>query len=192
MQRLVCLICRADVLPGKKLLKSGQAADTASESSISVVDVDSDSHVGSEDFIVDEDEDEASPGHLLPAAFRMTSHQDLEYSFKLISQYFTHLVVDGPAFVSEKNSTYFRPAFHALARKIQSQKDSSVTSSVWPNEFKHSLEKYPDLVINYLDDAVPGCDACRISGRMSKYEGNLKGEPYDPETFEVSVPANTC
>lgn len=30
-----------------------------------------------------------------------------------------------------------------------------------------------------------GCDACHLSGRMSKYEGRLEGRAYDPETFEV-------
>lgn len=93
--------------------------------------------------------------------------------------------MDGPDFVSQKDRHYFKGAFHAFDRKMQGTKDSSVTSSVWPIAFKESLETYPELQINYLDEAIEGCDACHIGGRMSKYEGILKGTPYDPETFEV-------
>ena len=29
-----------------------------------------------------------------------------------------------------------------------------------------------------------GCDACHISGRFSKFQVRLEGDPYDPETHE--------
>ena len=164
-----------------------------------------------EDFIDDDSEiDEAYDDRLLPgtcaipftlavhqayvlirgldvaAQFRMSSHQDLEHHFKVISQYFVHLVVAGPEFAREADTSYFKTALEAFRRRFQGMKDSLITSSVWKPAFKESLEVYPELIIGTLDEALMGCDACHLSGRMSKYEGRLEGSPYDPETFEVS------
>jgi hypothetical protein len=119
------------------------------------------------------------------AQFRMSSHQDLEHHFKVISQYFIHLVVTGPNFTEESESSYFKTALEAFRRRFQGMKDSLITSSVWKPEFKKSLEVWPEFIIGHLDEAVMGCDACHLSGRMSKYEGRLEGRAYDPETFEV-------
>lgn len=115
----------------------------------------------------------------------MSSHQDLEHHFKVISQYFIHLVVSGPEFAREADTSYFKTALEAFRRRFQGMKDSLITSSVWKPKFKESLEVYPDLIIGTLDEALMGCDACHLSGRMSKYEGRLEGRAYDPETFEV-------
>lgn len=146
-----------------------------------------------EDFIVQDSEGEAEfDARLLPAEFRMSSYQNLEHHFKVLSQYYIHLAVTGPSFASSSTHHYFKSALEAFRRRFAGTLDSLVTSSVWKPDFKHSLETYPDFIVGVLDEAVPGCDACHLSGRMSKYEGRLEGEAYDPETFEVGECLRLC
>jgi hypothetical protein len=119
------------------------------------------------------------------AEFRLSSYQDLEHHFKVISQYFTHLVVSGPTVISQSNSHYFKSALEAFRRRFQGTKDSLIASSVWKPGFRKSLETFPEFVVHELDEAVMGCDACHLTGRLSKFEGNLSGREYDSKTFEV-------
>lgn len=119
--------------------------------------------------------------------FRMSSHEALEHHFKVLSQYFIHLIVSGPSFVKQSQTSYFRVALSSFRKKISSTKDSSVTSSVWPTRFKNALEKYPEFGCEMLEEAVPGCDACKIGGRLSKYLGRCSGDPYDKQTFQDIV-----
>lgn len=84
----------------------------------------------------------------------------------------------------EASNSYFKPSLHNLRRTMQAIKDSTVTSSVWPTSFKKALETYPEFDSEVLDEAVPGCDACRKAGRVSKYLGRVGGRPYDRKTFK--------
>jgi hypothetical protein len=115
----------------------------------------------------------------------MSNYQDLEHHFKVISQYFIHLVVSGPTFVRQAETNYFKTALEAFRRRFRGTRDSLITSSVWKPEFKRSLERYPEFVIADMDEGVMGCDACHLTGRISKYEGRMEGRSYDEETFEV-------
>lgn len=117
--------------------------------------------------------------------YQMARYQNLEYHFKVISQFLIHLIIRGPAYARERKKQYYRASYEAISRKLQSQKDSLVTSSVWKPDFKTSLETYPELIISYLDEVEYGCDACHLTGRLSKFSGELQGKAYDPETFEV-------
>jgi len=79
---------------------------------------------------------------------------------------------------------YFSVPLQIARRKITGMRDSLVTSSVWRTEFKKPLEMYPDLETVRMDFAVPNCDACHLSGRLSTLIGRCLGEPYDRLTFE--------
>jgi hypothetical protein len=115
----------------------------------------------------------------------MARYQNLEYHFKVISQFLIHLLIRGPSYARERKKQYYRASYEAISRKLQSQKDSLVTSSVWKPDFKTSLETYPELVVSHLDEIEYGCDACHLTGRLSRFSGELRGKAYDRETFEV-------
>ncbi|KAG8699975.1 hypothetical protein FRC08_004997 [Ceratobasidium sp. 394] len=66
-------------------------------------------------------------------------------------------------------------------------RDSLVVSSVWTSSFKEALNSHPELNIFDLEFAVPGCSACRISSRTSRFKGTLTGDNYDRDTFEPVV-----
>jgi hypothetical protein len=118
--------------------------------------------------------------------YQMGRYQNLEYHFKVISQFLIHLVIRGPSYAQERKKPYYRQSYDAISRKLQGQKDSLVTSSVWKTDFKKSLETYPEFVVGRLDEVEYGCDACHLTGRLSKFVGDLRGSAYDRETFEVS------
>ena len=83
--------------------------------------------------------------------------------------------------------SYFYAALSTVRRKIMGMRDSLITSSTWQPEFKRVLEKYPVFGLAEIAFAVPGCDACKLGGRMSKLVGRLSGQPYDRYTFEVWI-----
>lgn len=117
----------------------------------------------------------------------MGRYQNLEYHFKVISQFLIHLVIRGPSYAQERKKPYYRQSYDAISRKLEGQKDSLVTSSVWKTDFKKSLETYPEFIVGRLDEVEYGCDACHLTGRLSKFVGDLRGNAYDRETFEVST-----
>lgn len=131
-----------------------------------------------------------SPRSILPPVhaeqYQMARYQNLEYHFKVISQFLIHLIIRGPTYARERKKQYYRASYDAISRKLQGQKDSLVTSSVWKPDFKSSLETYPELVVSHLDEIEYGCDACHLTGRLSRFSGELRGKAYDRETFEVS------
>ena len=129
--------------------------------------------------------DEATQSNTLAVEFRMSSFQNLEHHFKVIAQYFVHLAVVGDDYATEQDTTYYRAAFRAFQKKLDGTKDSMVTSSIWRTKFKTALETYPEFECRKLDEAVEGCDACQMGGRMSKFIGCLEGQAYDRKTFSV-------
>lgn len=66
-------------------------------------------------------------------------------------------------------------------------RDSLVAGSTWKPRFRKTLDTYPHFESQHLDFAVLGCDACNLGGRKSTIQGRLSGEPYDPQSYEVSV-----
>lgn len=131
--------------------------------------------------------------HILAVSveFRMASFQSLQHHAKVIFQYFVNLAVAGDSYASEKDAAYYKVAFRAFEKKLNGMKDSTVTSSVWRPNFKRALESYPEFNVITLEEAVEGCDACHIGGRMSKFIGQLGGDKYDRKTFSVSKPGMT-
>ncbi|KLO18785.1 hypothetical protein SCHPADRAFT_865968 [Schizopora paradoxa] len=166
-----------DVIPGAR-------PDRGRKNKRSVSDADEDE----DDFIVD-DADQ-SPTSILPSAYSMNQHQDMSHHFKIACQYFVHLAVtpeeDRPRIADElltRQDDYFSIPLSNLRRKFSSIRDT-ITSSVWRPDYTRVLRKFPDFEVITMDFAVPYCDACRISGRKSKYIGRASGSPYDPKTFE--------
>lgn len=138
-------------------------------------------------FIVEDDNTEAPD---LPVEFSMNTHQDLVHHFKIICQLFVHLAVhkvdDRGAVMNELlRKDYFSVPLNVTRRKLTGMRDSLVTSSVWRPDFKRPLETYPVFETIRLDFANPGCDACRLGGRLSTLLGRLSGPQYDKVTFET-------
>ncbi|RDB21388.1 Uncharacterized protein C17H9.06c [Hypsizygus marmoreus] len=153
----------------------------------SLFDEDSDaSH--SSDFIVEDDGTMAAP---LPMQFSMESHQDLDYQFKKIFQFFVHIAVrpakERREYMKEqfRKEEYFSVPLQTARRKISGLRDSLVASSVWRPDFKKPLETYPEFDLIPLDFAVPACDACHLGGRISTLIGRLSGLPYEKWGFEI-------
>ncbi|OCH94983.1 hypothetical protein OBBRIDRAFT_884303 [Obba rivulosa] len=137
-------------------------------------------------FIV---EDDGAVAPELPAEFSMNTHQDLMHHFKIICQLFLHLAVqkagDREAAMAELlQKEYFSVPLQVTRRKLDGLRDSLVASSVWRQDFKNSLARYPEFELTHLDYTVPGCDACHLGSRLSTLEGRLSGDPYDRTTFE--------
>ncbi|KAG6814365.1 hypothetical protein H0H92_010951 [Tricholoma furcatifolium] len=154
---------------------------------------DGDSEDNSDDFIVEDD----NPGVALPMEFSMESHEDLDYQFKKIFQFFVHIAVR-PAkerhyFMKDQiqKEQYFSMPLQMVRRKLSGLRDSLVASSVWRPEFKKSLATYPRFELLPLSFAVPSCDACHLGARMSTLLGRLSGFPYDPLGWEVKDKAQT-
>lgn len=95
-----------------------------------------------------------------------------------------HILPHGVWFVTAEDD-YFYAALSTVRRKMMGMRDSLITSSTWQAKFKRVLEKYPVFSMVGMDFAVPGCDACNLGARMSKFVGRVSGQPYDRSTFEV-------
>ena len=85
---------------------------------------------------------------------------------------------------------YFSLPVQIIRRQLGSLRDSLVASSVWKPHFRKALETHPEFSLTMIDFAVPDCDACRLSGRLSTMCGRLDGSPYDRYTFEASSSSN--
>ncbi|KAJ3559106.1 hypothetical protein NM688_g538 [Phlebia brevispora] len=194
----------------EKLKKKKRGESVASASSKSEADSDSDEYAApfsharpdSEDkdndngpeevedeelsSFIEDDGDTVSPA--LPAEFSMNTYQDLVHHFKIICQLFVHLAVqqlkNRRAFMERSlRDEYFFIPLQIARRKIEGMRDSLVASSVWRSNFKKTLTTYPEFETIGLDFAMPGCDACRLGGRLSTLVGRVRGEPYDRTTF---------
>jgi hypothetical protein len=108
------------------------------------------------------------------------------------------LVIAGPACLplSSANEQYFIPRLDYMRRKLDGLRTSVVQSQIWRREFVKAMQSgsvfaklmvaFPHLHTNYMDELYDGCDACHMSGRMSRFEAILDGHQYDVATFEVS------
>ncbi|KAI5899468.1 uncharacterized protein SCHCODRAFT_02483637 [Schizophyllum commune H4-8] len=138
-------------------------------------------------FIV---EDDGAAPVQLPAAFSLDTFQDLAHQFKKIFQFFCHIAVQPPDerhdFMEHalKNEEYFAVPLKMFRRKLIGLRDSLVAGSLWRADFKKALEIFPEFELVQMEYAVPDCDACHISTRMSTRIGRLVGYPYDPLGFQ--------
>ncbi|CAE6477316.1 unnamed protein product [Rhizoctonia solani] len=144
------------------------------------------------DSWIEDDLDGGAPAAVLPEAYSMLGHQSLAHHFKVVMQLFVHLAClkakERLEFRKDKrNDQYFGLALRALRRKMDGLRDSLVTSSKWTSGFKKALNTHPELEIHDLEFTVPGCGACRISSRLSRFKGALSGEDYDRDTFEWNL-----
>ncbi|EMD38402.1 hypothetical protein CERSUDRAFT_113556 [Gelatoporia subvermispora B] len=147
---------------------------------------DEDREAANDSFIV---EDDSVVVPELPAEFSMNTHQDLMHHFKVICQLFLHLAVQQPgdrddAMDELLNNQYFAVPLQVTRRKLDGMKDSLVASSVWRQDFKRSLARYPEFELMQLDFTIPGCDACHLGSRLSTLQGRLSGSPYDRTSFQ--------
>ncbi|KDQ07905.1 hypothetical protein BOTBODRAFT_38344 [Botryobasidium botryosum FD-172 SS1] len=137
-------------------------------------------------FIVQDDDSSIQ----LPDEFSMDAHQDLSHHFKVICQLFVHMACKPASkrldLVEQLiQESYFSIPLAVARRKLSGIKDSLVTSSVWTTKFKRTLELRHNLTLTYLEYAVPGCDACRLGGRLATVVARLTGKQYSKETYEV-------
>ncbi|KAI5828932.1 hypothetical protein K523DRAFT_243374 [Schizophyllum commune Tattone D] len=150
-------------------------------------DAESEASESGASFIV---EDDGAAPVQLPAAFSLDTFQDLAHQFKKIFQFFCHIAVQPPDerhdFMEHalKNEEYFAVPLKMFRRKLIGLRDSLVAGSLWRADFKKALEVFPEFELVQMEYAVPDCDACHISTRMSTRIGRLVGYPYDPLGFQ--------
>ncbi|WVQ76225.1 hypothetical protein IAR50_005890 [Cryptococcus sp. DSM 104548] len=136
------------------------------------------------DFIEDDGQDPA--GYELPAQFAGARGQSEETKFRIVFQYFLYLAMHGPERardLPEKEKTYFEPFLDSMRTRMTDYRNSRVRSQAWRQELVRKLSKYPYFCVQFVDPE-PGCDACNMSGRISRFALSLEGRPYDPVTFE--------
>ncbi|TDL27494.1 hypothetical protein BD410DRAFT_782581 [Rickenella mellea] len=168
---------KMDIIPGAKCDYNEGNLDRRSES---------DSEDGG--FIVEDGPDTNSPE--LPAAFSMSTHQDMSHHFKIVCQLMLHLATSPPecrkdSVIQLTQLEYFLVPLQITRRKVSGIRDS-IASSVWTPDFIRALKMFPEFSLTSLDFAIPHCDACNLGGRLSTIIGRLDGLPYDPLTYESS------
>lgn len=106
------------------------------------------------------------------------------------------LVIAGPECLplNRANEEYFIPRLKYMRRKLSGIQTSVVQSQIWRPDFVKAMQSglsktkltsaFPHLHSNYMDELYDGCDACHMSGRMSRFEVILDGRRYDDVTFE--------
>ncbi|WWC66782.1 uncharacterized protein I206_100687 [Kwoniella pini CBS 10737] len=122
----------------------------------------------------------------LPHEFSSNSAQTPEFKFKVVFHYLVMIVMKGKrAFpLSSEAANYFKPQLNQFRNRMESYRDLRVASQIWRMNFKRALKKYPLFDVEELLHAEPGCDACHMGGRMSKFRVNLDGDQYNPETHQ--------
>ncbi|QRV85807.1 hypothetical protein RhiJN_13825 [Ceratobasidium sp. AG-Ba] len=138
---------------------------------------------------IDNDDDELN-ATALPDEFSMRTRQPLAYEFKVVIQLFVHLALMRPEerrpFRETKEYDQYSGVFlRRLRRRLDGLKESLVASSAWTAQFKKALDTHPELATSDLGYPTPGCEACRISSRVSTWQGTLSGDYYDQVTFEL-------
>ncbi|KAH8833605.1 hypothetical protein DL96DRAFT_1810022 [Flagelloscypha sp. PMI_526] len=143
------------------------------------------SNSSSSDFI--EEDDNAAVE--LPAEYRQV--EDLVTMFKKVFQFFVHVAARDPderrIFMQdqlESEDVYFALPYRALQKKLSGTRDSLVASSIWPPDFRGPLETYPGLSIVDLKFAERGCNACKLSSRISTKCARVSGMRYDYYGFQ--------
>ncbi|WVQ62601.1 uncharacterized protein L199_000747 [Kwoniella botswanensis] len=137
-----------------------------------------------DDFIVADDS--MAVQVQLPHEFSVDSAQTPEFKFKVVFHYLVMLVMRGKkAFpLSSESSDYFVPQLAHFRDRMTGYRQLRVRSQIWRSNFVKALERYPIFDVEELLYAEPGCDACHMGGRMSRFRVTLDGEPYNKETHQ--------
>jgi len=136
------------------------------------------------DFII---EDDNAPVDL-PGQFSRHRHRDLSENFKIMCQLLVHVALqpykDRESYMSRRlEDEYFSIARDAMEKKMSSILTQMVTSQIWKKPFLKSLDKYPDLSLEMLEEAVYHCAACNTT-RPSTVHAILSGTPYRKVGYE--------
>ncbi|KAJ2355034.1 hypothetical protein GGF43_002925 [Coemansia sp. RSA 2618] len=119
---------------------------------------------------------------LLPEEF---SQLDLQTSFKTYVQYLVYWICSDrqKPRLSDDVARYFYLGYITVARVVDSVEQSVVASSVWLDDFRADLYRFPDYSIACID-AVPGCQACHFrTNRTATFRVTLSGTPYGRKTL---------
>ncbi|WRT63764.1 uncharacterized protein IL334_000689 [Kwoniella shivajii] len=167
--------------------REGLVESSTSESSEGTFDDSSDGSASDhdeEDFIVPDDA--RTKRVQLPHEFSVDSAQTPEFKFKVVFHYLVLLVMRGKkAFPLDRESQeYFVPQLRQFRDRMVGYRQLRVRSQIWRTNFVKAMEKYPIFDVEELMNAEPGCDACHMGGRMSRFRVNLEGEQYDQETHQ--------
>ncbi|KAJ1854090.1 hypothetical protein LPJ76_004291 [Coemansia sp. RSA 638] len=119
---------------------------------------------------------------LMPEEF---SQLDLRTSFKTYVQYLVYWICNNreKPRLSNEIARYFYLGYITVARVIDSVEQSVVASSVWLNDFRTDLYRYPEYSAIHIT-AVPGCEACHFrKNRTATFCVTLSGTPYKRTTL---------
>jgi len=152
----------------------------------------------SESFIASDDGNEHAV--VLPHEFSSNSAQTPEFKFKVVFQYFTLLAVCGTDILPLKGDQkeYFVPQLRDWRRKMEGHKESRVRSQIWLSNYVKALQAYPEVRVSttflvmsrtdnqtyHLDVPEEHCLACNRANYKSSYRLELRGNPYNPDTYE--------
>jgi hypothetical protein len=152
----------------------------------------------SESFIASDNGNEHQV--VLPHEFSSNSAQTPEFKFKVVFQYFTLLAVCGTGILPLKGDQkeYFIPQLRDWRRKMEGHKESRVRSQIWPSNYVKALQTYPEVRVSttsspldhaddqtyHLDVPEEHCLACNRANYKSSYRLELRGNPYNPDTYE--------
>ncbi|KAJ1984473.1 hypothetical protein H4R34_000620 [Dimargaris verticillata] len=124
----------------------------------------------------------------LPLEFSGAHTWDLRINCKIVCQYFVHLIVSRSRLldVTVESLQYFTIAYEAVDRKIQSLKDSIISSTAWVPRFRHDLETLP-IYHSKRCDIDAECEACHFSNRHATVKVVLAGTPYEHKSSSKLV-----
>ncbi|OMJ08232.1 hypothetical protein AYI70_g11676 [Smittium culicis] len=113
------------------------------------------------------------------ADFGISTNRDFQSSFNTYVQYMTHAIFneDILACVDPKTASYFESAKNTVENRIETIRDSLVSSSVWNPQFLIDLKSFPIYELEFIDPEL-GCEACNFGiSRTSTFIVNLLAQP---------------
>ncbi|GAA6013857.1 hypothetical protein JCM10207_008214 [Rhodosporidiobolus poonsookiae] len=137
-----------------------------------------------EDFLVDEEDEDAREERERYMEDVRGRAQGLKFYLKTYQQYLIHLIVCPEVdWLGDKD---FKEAQKRVHSHLKGLVDSMVGSSAWKPRFKHAIETRPDFTVDELPKGERGaaCDACTMGkNRHSLYVGTASGRKYDRKTL---------
>ncbi|ORE21801.1 hypothetical protein BCV71DRAFT_288623 [Rhizopus microsporus] len=115
----------------------------------------------------------------MPAEFSRDRILSWSRQFKIYVEYLVALAITDKL----ETTNQFELAKKAVIRRIQSYKDSMVTSDVWLTEFKESMDTHSNWKFKgYLKDEDVSCQACRAN-KPASYIVSLYSDDAEPVRF---------
>ncbi|KAI8080424.1 hypothetical protein BDF21DRAFT_418991 [Thamnidium elegans] len=162
-------------------------------------DSDDDDESEQDDFIVDDDmidgekntdiESEMNKVEM-PAEFSSARTQSFSKQLSLYIKYLVELSLN-PTYNVLVTNNKFKIAKNAVIRRVQSYKDSMVTSDVWLTSFKEAMDKYPNWILKQVyEDSLFQCDACR-SNKPARYKVILCSDEI-PSQVTLHIGSECC